>query len=200
PIIYTPLAQMSQDTWELLRSFGGLTYAVHSRVGNAVFDEAALRKAVEAVAPSQPISGLRTMDFVVASTTDQQKLNLLLVGVFSALALLLASVGLYAVMATSVAARRHEFGVRAALGAPPLRLLRQVLMESGMQIALGLAIGLAIALAGSRVLQGFLFGVSAADPLAIGLVLGVLALTGALAALVPALRASRVPPMQALRT
>ncbi|MET0328527.1 MAG: FtsX-like permease family protein, partial [Luteimonas sp.] len=95
---------------------------------------------------------------------------------------------------------RHEFGVRAALGATPARLLRQVLVESGRQIALGLAIGLTVALAGSRVLQGFLFGIEAADPLAIGMVLAVLASTGALAALVPALRAARVPPMQALRT
>ncbi|MCD9005843.1 ADOP family duplicated permease [Luteimonas sp. XNQY3] len=200
PIVYTPLTQMSQDTWELLRTFGALTYAVRTQAGSLVADEAALREAVGDVAPQQPISGLQTMDALVASTTSQQKLALLLVGLFAALALLLACVGLYAVMATSVAARRHEFGVRAALGAPPARLLRQVLFESGRQIALGLAIGLTVALAGSRVLQGFLFGVEAADPLAITLVLLVLALTGALASLVPALRAARVPPMQALRT
>lgn len=198
-IVYTPLAQLPDASWQLVRGFGGLTYAYRTQHGVAV-DEKTLRDAVAEMAPRQPISNLRTMDAVVASTTSQQKLNLLLIGLFAALALLLACVGLYAVMATSVAARRHEFGVRAALGASPARLLRQVLLESGRQIALGLAIGLAVALAGSRVLQGFLFGVGAADPLAIALVLLLLALTGALASLVPALRAARVPPMQALRT
>jgi predicted permease len=199
PMIYTAMAQLPEALWQIVSGFGGLTYSIRMQPGMPI-NQAELQQAIAEVAPHQPISGLETMDALVASTTNQQKLNLLLVGLFAALALLLASVGLYAVMATSVAARRHEFGVRAALGAPPRRLLRLVLMESGKQIALGLAIGLAIALAGSRVLQGFLFGVSATDPVAIALVLGVLALTGALAALVPAVRASRVPPMQALRT
>ncbi|MFT4198082.1 MAG: FtsX-like permease family protein, partial [Pseudoxanthomonas sp.] len=92
------------------------------------------------------------------------------------------------------------FGVRAALGAAPARLLRQVLGEGARQLALGLAIGLAIALALSRLLQRFLFGVEAADPLAIAVVVAVLAGAGLLACLLPALRAARVPPMQALRS
>ncbi|MFT4247283.1 MAG: FtsX-like permease family protein, partial [Pseudomonas sp.] len=79
------------------------------------------------------------------------------------------------------------------------RLLRQVLGEGARQLALGLAIGLAIALALSRLLQRFLFGVGATDPLSIAVVVAVLALAGLLACLVPALRAARVPPMQALR-
>ncbi|RXR07240.1 ADOP family duplicated permease [Pseudoxanthomonas composti] len=199
PIVYTPMAQLPEGFWKIVSGFGGLTYSIRMQPGMPI-GQREVQRAIAEVAPGQPISELRSMDALVASTTDQQKLNLLLVGLFAALALLLASIGLYAVMATSVAARRHEFGVRAALGAPPLRLLRLVLVESSRQIGLGLAIGLAIALAGSRVLQGFLFGVGAADPTAIALVLGVLASTGALAALVPALRAARVPPMQALRS
>lgn len=199
PMVYTAMAQLPDALWQIVNGFGGLTYSIRMQPGVPI-NQVELQLAIADVAPRQPISGLQTMDALVASTTNQQKLNLLLVGLFAALALLLACVGLYAVMATSVAARRHEFGVRAALGASPARLLRQVLLESGRQIALGLAIGLAVALAGSRVLQGFLFGVEAADPLAITLVLLVLALTGALASLVPALRAARVPPMQALRT
>ena len=152
------------------------------------------------LAPGQPIAQVQTMQAVVAATTGEQRLNLVLVGVFSGLALLLAAVGLYAVMAVAVAARRHEFGVRAALGAPPLRLLRQILAEAGIQVGLGLLIGLGAALALSRLLQRFLFGIGVADPLAIGVVVVVLALAGALAALLPAIRAARVPPMQALRS
>ncbi|KLJ02969.1 ADOP family duplicated permease [Luteimonas sp. FCS-9] len=199
PVMYTPMAQLPDAIWQIIRGFGGLTYSMRMHGGTAV-DEAALQRAIAEVAPGQPISNLRAMTTVVASTTGQQALNLQLVGLFAALALLLASVGLYAVMATSVAARRHEFGVRAALGAPPARLLRQVLLESARQIGMGLAIGLTLALSGSRVLQGFLFGVEPADPLAVGLVLGVLALTAVAAAWVPAVRAARVSPMQALRT
>ena len=125
--------------------------------------------------------------------------NLLLVTLSAGLALLLASVGLYAVMAVAVGARLHEFGVRAALGASRARLLRQVLGEAGRQIGLGLIIGLAIAMASSRLLQSFLFGIGVADPLAIAVVVLSLAAAGVLASLLPAIRASRVQPMQALR-
>lgn len=200
PIVYTPLAQLSPGAWKIIRGFGGLTYAVQWRAGNGVgLAERALREAIAEVVPRQPISDLESMDAVVASTTRDQKLNLLLVGLFAGLALLLAAVGLYAVMATAVAARRHEFGVRAALGAEPRRLLWQVLREAGLQIAIGLLVGLGIAMAMSRFLQRYLFEVRVADPLAIGAAVSTLALAGLLAALSPALRAARVPPMQALR-
>ncbi|CAD0360723.1 ADOP family duplicated permease [Xanthomonas hortorum] len=199
PIVYQPLAQMSEPMYQILRSFGALTYAVRTQAASQRVDEQALRAAIAEVAPQQPIADLQPMQALVASTTSQQKLNLLLVGLFAGLALLLAVVGLYAVMAVAVAARQHEFGVRAALGAPPARLLRQVLREASLQLGVGLAIGLGIAMALSRLLQRFLFEVRVADPLAIGGVLVTLAVAGLLAALVPALRAAWVSPMQALR-
>jgi len=199
PMVYQPLAQMSEPMWQIMRSFGALTYAVRLHAGALGADERALRAAIDEVAPQQPIADLQPMQALVASTTGEQKLNLLLVGLFAALALLLAAVGLYAVMAVAVAARQHEFGVRAALGAPPARLRRQVLREAGLQIGIGLLLGLGVAMALSRLLQRFLFEVRVADPLAIGAVLLVLAAAGLLAALVPAQRAARVPPMQALR-
>ncbi|WP_415916844.1 ADOP family duplicated permease [Xanthomonas arboricola] len=199
PIVYQPLAQMSDTMYQILRSFGGLTYAVQLRAQAQRVDERALRAALAEVAPQQPIADLRSMQTVVATTTSDQKLNLLLVGLFAGLALLLAVVGLYAVMAVAVTARRHEFGVRAAMGASSSRLLGQVLREAALQLGLGLAIGLGIAMALSRVLQRFLFDVRVADPLAIGGVLLALSLAGLLAALVPAWRAACVSPMQALR-
>jgi len=199
PTVYAPLAQIPPSTWTLLREFGPLSYALRLRGQDLGAGEGALRKALQEVAPQQPIANLQSMRVVVASTTSQQRLNLLMVGLFAGLALLLASVGLYSVMAVAVAARRHEFGVRAALGASRSRLLWQVLRESGWQVGIGLAIGLAIAMAVSRLLQSFLFGVDAADPAGITAVLFVLTLSGLIASLVPALRAARVEPMQALR-
>jgi predicted permease len=199
PMVYQPLAQMSEPMWQLLRGFGALTYGVRLHAGALGADERALRAAIDEVAPQQPIADLQPMQALVASTTSEQKLNLLLVGLFATLALLLAAVGLYAVMAVAVTARQHEFGVRAALGAPPARLRRQVLREAGVQIGVGLLLGLGVAMALSRLLQRFLFEVRVADPLAIAAVLLVLAAAGLLAALAPARRAARVPPMQALR-
>ena len=197
--LYAPLAQIPPPLWTLLREFGPLSYAVGLRSGALGAGEGNLRQAIREVAPQQPISNLQPMEAIVAGTTGQQRLNLLLVTLSAALALLLASVGLYAVMAVAVGARRHEFGVRAALGASRARLLRQVLGEAGRQIGLGLVIGLAIAMASSRLLQSFLFGIGVADPLAISIVVLSLATAGALASLLPAIRASRVQPMQALR-
>jgi len=198
-IVYVPLAQMPEPLWGILRGFYPLSYAVKFRAGASTGIEQAIRDAVRRVAPQQPVGDLMPMQAVVAETTSQQRLNLLLVGLFAGLALALAAVGLYSTMAVSVNARRHEFGVRAALGAQPSRLLRQVLQESGLQFAIGLGGGLLVALPLSRVLQRYLFGIAAADPLAILVVLLVLAATGLVASLLPALRASRVPPMQALR-
>lgn len=199
PTLYTPLAQIPPPLWSMLREFGPLSYAMKLQSGTIGANEKALRDAIQEVAPQQPISNLQQMDTMVASTTSQQRLNLLLIGLLATLALLLASVGLYAVMAVAVSARRHEFGVRAALGATQGRLLRQVLREALWQIGIGLVIGLAVAMALSGLIQRFLFGVSVADPLAIFAVLLTLLISGVLASLLPALRAARVEPMQALR-
>ncbi|UPG84009.1 ADOP family duplicated permease [Luteibacter aegosomatis] len=198
PIVYTALNQVPPPIWATLRDFGPLSFALRLHPGVGL-DDGALRKAVEDVAPGQPISNVRTLDAVVASTTDAQRLNLMLVGLFAGLALLLASVGLYAVMSVGVAAHRHDYGVRAALGATRRRLLLTVLRSASVQVGLGLAIGLALAMAVSRLLASFLFGVKAFDPLAIGSVLLVLGTCGLLASLPPAWRAARVKPMQALR-
>lgn len=199
PIVYLPFAQVPDNIWSVVRGFMPLNYAVSVRGEPGSF-EAQIRAAIREVEPMQPIANVQPMQAVVASTTSSQKLNLLVVGVFAGLALLLACVGLYAVMSVAVMARQHEFGVRAALGAPPRRLLQLVLKESLAQIVIGLLIGLLIALAMSRLIQRFLFGVSPADPVAIAAVLVVLLLAGIAASLPPALRASRVHPMRALGT
>ncbi|WP_052767148.1 ADOP family duplicated permease [Luteibacter rhizovicinus] len=198
PILYTALAQVPEAMWSIMREFGPLNVAVHLRPGTGLND-GTLRDVVNEVAPGQPISNLRTLETVVASTTAAQRLNLLLVGLFAGLALLLASVGLYAVMSVAVAAHRHDYGVRAALGATRHRLLFTVIRSAALQVGLGLAVGLAASMVLSRLLTSFLFGVQALDPLAIGAVLLVLGLSALLASVPPAWRAARVRPMQALR-
>lgn len=197
-IVYTPLAQLPGDIWSLARQYLPLHYLVRLHPG-AALQEHQVREVVASTSPMQPIAGFQTMETMVAAVTGKQRLDLLLVGLFSGLALVLACVGLYAVAAVAVEARRHEFGVRAALGAPPARLFRQVLGEGMRQVALGLAIGLGLALAMSRVLQSMLHDIDVADPVAIGAVLVVLGVAGVLASVGPGLRAARVPPMQALR-
>jgi putative ABC transport system permease protein len=159
--------------------------------------------ALAEVAPDQPIARLRTMHSIVRQTTADARLNLLLIGVFAALALLLAVTGLYAVMAVAVASREREFGVRLALGAPPGRLAGLVLRGGLLQIATGLAIGVVAALGLSHALSVLLMTLlNRTGGFDVAAVLGVcvaLAGAGLLACLLPALRAARVPPMHALR-
>ena len=123
--------------------------------------------------------------------------------IFGVVAIVLASVGMYGVMSFSVNQRRQEFGVRMALGAHYSRILRMVLRQGAVQVAIGLLIGMGLALllatAGRAGIQNILFGVSARDPLTYATVIGVIAVVSLFATLVPARRATRVDPMIALR-
>ena len=123
----------------------------------------------------------------------------LLVSLFSGASLFLSAVGLYGVLAYSVNQRKREFGIRIALGAQTLNILR-VVMQHGLKIVgTGLIIGIAAALVLARFIQGVLYGVSSNDPITLGIVVLVLALAGLLACLSPALRATRTDPIKALR-
>ncbi|UGB38551.1 ABC transporter permease [Frateuria soli] len=202
PVVYLPLAQMPAATMAVFRQFESLRFALRGR-GNPADWSAGVRAAVAEVAPRQPIARLRTMHSIVLATTAEARLNLMLIGVFASLALLLAVAGLYAVMAVAVAARERELGVRLALGAPPARLARLVLRGGLLQIGLGLAIGIAATLGLSHAFMALplmmLNGTRGFDASVVGGVCVALALAGLLACLLPALRAARVPPMRALR-
>jgi predicted permease len=199
-VLYVPLAQMTDDTMRVFRSFEPMRFALRGQ-GDPNAWRTAIRKAVDEVAPNQPIANLRTMHGIVRSTTADMRLNLLLVGIFAGLALLLAAAGMYAVMAVAVAAREREFGVRSALGAAPSRLTRLVLRGGLLQIALGLVLGVGLALSLSGVLRAVMedIGRSTIDPLALAGVCALLAIAGLVACLLPAMRAGRVHPMRALR-
>ena len=202
PVLYVPLAQVPAQMLAIFRSVEPLRFAVRGH-GNPMDLQAGVRAALAEIAPEQPIANLRPMDSIVQSTTQNARLSLWLIGLFAALALLLAAAGLYAVMAVAVAAREREFGVRMALGAAPRRLLALVLRGGLIQIVAGLAIGVAVALAASHALAVMLMTLlgrsNAFDPVVMLGVCIVLAAAGLLACLLPALRASRVAPMSALR-
>ena len=198
--LYLPLAQMPEHIIRVFRSFQPLRFALRVQ-GEPDAYRQAVHAAVADVAPEQPIANLRTMAEIVHATTDDTRRNLLLVGLFALLALGLAAAGMYAVMTVAVTERQREFGVRMALGASSLGVVRMVLRGGLRQIAIGLLLGTGITLALSRVLGAVLedIGRSVFDPFAMLGVCAVLALAGLLACLVPALRAAHVPPMHALR-
>ncbi|HET8898396.1 MAG TPA: ADOP family duplicated permease [Rhodanobacteraceae bacterium] len=202
PVLYVPLAQMPEPLLAGFRRFEPLRFVLRGH-GNPDDWRAGVRAAVAEVAPDQPIANLRTLRSILHAVTAEVRLNLLLIGVFAALAVLLAAAGLYAVMAVAVAAREREFGVRMALGAAPARLLHLVLRGGLRQIAAGLALGVVAAWSLARVLSQLLMTLighgGALDPLVMLGAAVVLLLAGLLACLLPALRAARVAPMRALR-
>ncbi len=159
----------------------------------------AVRRAVQSVDQSMPIANINTMDDLIASSLGDRKLAMVLLGVFSGLALLLASIGIYGVMSYTVAQRTRELGVRVALGAPRERVLRLVLRQGMVMSMAGVAIGLAGALALTRLLNAQLYQVSPTDPPTFGGVATVLTIVAILATMGPALRATRVDPVVALR-
>jgi predicted permease len=179
---------------------GGRQMAVTIRTaGSALAMLPAVRNAVHGVDRDLPLSNVNTMDKLVESSVGQRKLSMILLGVFSTIALLLASIGIYGVMSYSVAQRTRELGIRMALGAARLSVLRLVVGQ-GIALALsGVAIGLVAAFALTRFLSNQLYGVGATDPATFATVSGTLILIALLATLMPALRATRVDPVVALR-
>ena len=158
-----------------------------------------IREAVHSVDPTQPIVALATMDAVVAQSTAQRRFALLLFITFGVVALLLASAGIYGVLAGRVAERTREIGLRSALGATPASIMRMVMGEGALLTGAGIVLGVGGALLLSRFLAALLYGVAPADPATLGGVSIVLAVVAAVACLVPAARALRIDPMAALR-
>lgn len=159
----------------------------------------AARRVVASLDSSLPLAKVRTMEDVVAAATTRPRFLTLILGMFSLLALCLAAVGIYGVIAYSVEQRTSEFGIKMALGAQPQRVLRQVIAQGLTLSLLGIAVGLVGALLLSRFLEGMLFGISKTDPSASLVTALLLTLVSAFAALLPALRAMRVEPVKALR-
>jgi putative ABC transport system permease protein len=159
----------------------------------------ALRGAVAAMDKNLAVSNISAMEEITAQSIGQERFTLLLLGVFSALALSLAVAGIYGVMSYAVTQRTHEIGVRVALGAQARDVLKLVVTQGMALVLAGVGIGLASSLALTGFIRGLLFGVSATDPMTFVAVAALLALVALVACYVPARRASKVDPMVALR-
>jgi putative ABC transport system permease protein len=159
----------------------------------------ALRSAVAAMDKDLAVSNIIPMEEITAQSIGQERFTLLLLGLFSALALLLATAGIYGVMSYAVAQQSHEIGIRVAIGAQTRDVLKMVIKQGMVLVLAGVGIGLASALALTRFIRGLLFGVSATDSLTFVGVAALLALVALVACYVPARRASKVDPMVALR-
>ncbi len=161
---------------------------------------ATIRNEVHSLDPDLPIFNVQTMENVVHGSVAQPRFRTLLLGGFAALALILAAVGLYGVISYSVAQRTNELGVRSAMGASPGDLLKLVVGQAARLAAIGIGAGLVLALIVGRGISRFLFGVSVLDPITFLGTAVVILLVTLIASYVPALRATRIDPVTALRT
>jgi predicted permease len=187
--VYIPMAQHS--------TFGGaLVIHTHSNPYTVL---PAARAAVLEVLPDVPLRAVQTMEELMALRVAQRRLNMLLLGLFGLLGLVIAAVGIYGVMTYVVSQRTREIGVRMALGATRARVVGMVMMNACLQVAAGLFIGAGAAWYMSAAAEGFLFRIEAHDPRALFAALTALALAGVLASAIPARRAASVQPMVALR-
>ena len=159
----------------------------------------AIRPEVEAVDPNVPVYAVRTMEDVIARSMAERRFALQILGFFAGVALLLAAIGIYGVMAYTFSQRRHEIGIRMALGAQPRDILRMALSEGMTLVAVGLGSGLVGALILTRFLRSMLYAVSPNDPLTFVALPALLAAVALLACFVPARRATQVDPLVALR-
>jgi putative ABC transport system permease protein len=160
---------------------------------------APVREAVAALDPDLPVNKLEPMTQVVAASLAQSRFKAVLLALFAGLALVLAMVGVYGVISYSVAQRYHEIGIRMALGAQGRQVLGMVVRQGMTQVLIGLGLGLAGAWYASRFLAGQIYGLSATDPLTFVAVPLALAAVALLANWLPARRATRVDPLDALR-
>jgi putative ABC transport system permease protein len=174
-------------------------YLAIKAVGDPMAYAEQVRRAVAEVEPAVPVFDVRTMDAVIGGPIHLRSFNMTLMSVFSGVALLLAALGLYGVVSYSVAQRRREIGIRLSLGADKGRIASMVVYQGLRMIAAGIVVGLVGAYALARVIASQLYGVTPGDPLVIGAVVLVLALVGLFATLLPARRAARTAPMEALR-
>jgi ABC-type antimicrobial peptide transport system permease subunit len=189
PEAYIPMGQSP---------LGGGDLVIRTRV-DPVSLVPAVKTAVWAAAPDLPITDAPTFESLFNRLIAQRKFTMLLIGLFGILAVVIAGVGIYGVMAYVVEQRTAEIGVRMALGAERNRILRMVLGRAAVFMAIGVTAGLLLSWLLASTISGFLFRVEPHDPLVYAAVSGTLAIVGLVAAFVPALRASRVDPLVALR-
>ena len=161
--------------------------------------ESTVKNAVRALDADQPVYHMQTVDALMSDSMARARMTAMLLGIFSLIALVLAAIGIYGVLAYSVAQRSREIGVRMAVGANRGHILRLVLLQATQFTGAGLLAGIGVALASARVVRGLLFDTGTTDPLSVLIAIGSLALVAAMAAIIPAVRAASVNPNEVMR-
>jgi putative ABC transport system permease protein len=177
---------------------GYMTLVVRAQ-GDPLSMVAPIRHVVSQIDPEVPIYNVQTLQAISEERSFMRRLTTSVLGVFALTALLLAALGIYGVMAYCVSRRTNEIGVRIALGASMANIVRMVLYQGARLALIGVGIGLAGSLVLGRLLSSFLFGVTAYDPITFLLVVTILTLAALMACLIPARRAGKIDPMEALR-
>jgi putative ABC transport system permease protein len=198
PTTFVPAAQAKLGTSKLFESWFPRSIVVRT-AGDPLLLNQALREAVAATDPLVPTGAIRSMDQVLSRSLALRSFMMMLLSIFAGLALVLASVGIYGVIAFAVSQRTREIGVRMALGARPTDVLRMVLKEGLKLVAVGVVLGVAAALMLTRLLEGMVYGVKVRDPLIFAIVNALLVVVSLAACYIPARRAVRVDPITALR-
>ena len=197
--IYRPLDQVPMAETDRTVSFFGLTLVART-TRNARSAAEPLRRALQQAEPRAPFVQVRPLAARIDNFTRSWRLGATMFSIFGSLALILAAVGLYSVLAFTIAQRQHEFGVRVALGATGRSLVRLNVGRGVAPAVAGIAVGLAIVLIAGRFVQGLLFELSPRNPVILGTVVVLLLATAAIASLIPALRAAKVDPASVLRS
>ena len=183
----------SQAAWP------SMTVTVKSAMEEPLTIAAGVRAALMKIDPEQPVSRIRTMDAVINESIGQRRFPMLLLAVFSAVALILAAVGVYGVVSYIVSQRTREIGIRMALGARATEVVGMVIRRSLTPIALGIVVGVVGSLAASRMLSALLYGVTPGDPAVLAAIAVILGGSAVLASLIPARRAASVDPLVVLK-
>jgi len=198
PIMYVPVSQIPDGVTALNSHITPLQIAVLTKVNPFSLSreiEVALRES----SGGMPVAHIRSMDQVRSESTARSDFNMTLLTIFAGVALLLASIGIYGLMAYTVQQRTQEIGIRMALGASPGKVRSMVVRQGMLLASIGVVIGVAAAVGLSRYMKTLVFGVKTSDPLVLVSVAVVLAVVALLATYVPAVRASRVDPIVSLR-
>jgi predicted lysophospholipase L1 biosynthesis ABC-type transport system permease subunit len=198
PVYYVPEAQAPDGLVALCNRVVAASWVLRTR-GNPAALAGSVQREMLRVDPQLPVAQVCSMARIVAKSTARQNFNMLLLGIFAGVALLLATVGIYGVMAYTVEQRTAEIGIRVALGARQVQMLGLILKHGLLLAGMGVAIGLGAAYGLTRLLAGLLFGVTASDPATFVIVSVILTAVALLACFIPASRAARVDPIVALR-
>jgi len=196
--VFVPALQLASAEGKFLSGERALKFVLRTAGDPLRLNEAA-RNAMLEIEPNLPLTRMRSMEQILAQSVAQQRFNMLLLSVFASLGLLLSAIGIYGLMSCAVAERTPEIGLRMALGAQAGDVLRLIVRHGLALTVVGLGLGLAGALALTRLIKGYLFGVSATDPLTFVADALSLALVALVACWIPARRATKVDPLAALR-